>query len=89
MMLTRPRKERSPPFCLTVPNWTLSVHGSRDMRGLWGNSLADHYAQRASHALHYGRYLLLAPPPPMTMKVGIRFGVCNNPPAELLHCECT
>ena len=25
----------------------------------------------------------------MTMKVGIRFGVCNNPPADLLHCECT
>ena len=23
------------------------------------------------------------------MKVGIRFGVCNNPPADLLHCECT
>ena len=25
----------------------------------------------------------------MTMKVGIRFGVCNNPLADLLHCECT
>ena len=25
----------------------------------------------------------------MTMKVGIRFGVCDNPPANLLHCECT
>ena len=25
----------------------------------------------------------------MAMKVGIRFGVCNNPPADLLHCECT
>ena len=25
----------------------------------------------------------------MTMKVGIRFGVCNNPSANLLHCECT
>ena len=23
------------------------------------------------------------------MKVGIRFGVCNNPPANLLHYECT
>ena len=23
------------------------------------------------------------------MKVGIRFGVCNNLPADLLHCECT
>ena len=23
------------------------------------------------------------------MKVGIRFGVCNNPPADLLHFECT
>ena len=23
------------------------------------------------------------------MKVGIRFGVCNIPPADLLHCECT
>ena len=25
----------------------------------------------------------------MAMKVGIRLGVCNNPPADLLHCECT
>ena len=25
----------------------------------------------------------------MATKVGIRFGVCNNPPADLLHCECT
>ena len=25
----------------------------------------------------------------MTMKVGIRFGVCNKPPADLLHCEYT
>ena len=23
------------------------------------------------------------------MKVGIRFGMCNNPPTDLLHCECT
>ena len=23
------------------------------------------------------------------MKVGIRFGVCNDPLADLLHCECT
>ena len=23
------------------------------------------------------------------MKVGICLGVCNNPPADLLHCECT
>ena len=23
------------------------------------------------------------------MKVGIRFGLCNNPPADLLRCECT
>ena len=23
------------------------------------------------------------------MKVGIYFGVCNNPPTDLLHCECT
>ena len=25
----------------------------------------------------------------LAMKVGIRFGVCNNPLANLLHCECT
>ena len=25
----------------------------------------------------------------MAMKVGIRFGVCNIPPADLLHCGCT
>ena len=25
----------------------------------------------------------------MAMKVGIRFGVCNNPPANFLRCECT
>ena len=25
----------------------------------------------------------------LAMKVGIHFGVCNNPPADLLHCECT
>ena len=25
----------------------------------------------------------------MTMNVGIHFGACNNPPADLLHCECT
>ena len=25
----------------------------------------------------------------MAMKVGIRFGVCNNPPADFLRCECT
>ena len=25
----------------------------------------------------------------MAMEVGIRFGVYNNPPADLLHCECT
>ena len=24
----------------------------------------------------------------MTMKVGIRFGVCNKPRANCLHCEC-
>ena len=23
------------------------------------------------------------------MKVGIYLGVCNNPPADFLHCECT
>ena len=25
----------------------------------------------------------------MAMKVGIRLGVCNNPPTNLLQCECT
>ena len=25
----------------------------------------------------------------VAMKVGIRLAVCNNPPANLLHCECT
>ena len=25
----------------------------------------------------------------MAMKVGIHFGVCNNPPTDLLHCECS
>ena len=25
----------------------------------------------------------------MAMKVGICFGVCNNPPSDLLHCECS
>ena len=25
----------------------------------------------------------------MTMKIGIRLRVCNNPAADLLHCECT
>ena len=25
----------------------------------------------------------------LAMNVGIRFGVCNNPRADLLHCECT
>ena len=42
-----------------------------------------------AHKEHPQRTLFPRYSKAMAMKVGIRFGVCNNPPTDLLHCECT